>query len=284
MTYGKNNTATTESMDLVVSRFNPGELVTNAQALLEIVKAKLQGYNIENYSEDNIDQAKKDKAELNAAADKLNKKRIELEAEFNKPFIPFKTTIAETCAEIKKASMAIDILVKEVENREKKKKETEIYEFFEAQNCNLFSLGKIFNPQWLNKTYKIKDIQSEIIARIAKTKNDLAVLEKCNEPDATAFYLETLDLNSALAKANELKEIRERLMAINKEKEKQTVARVEITTPEPNPQPETMQVIELKHEPFLTVTLKLTGTATQLKGLRAYIDANKIKYEKVGEA
>ena len=283
MMYEGNNTATTESMDLVVSRFNPGELVTNAQALLEIVKTKLQGYNIENYSEDNIDQAKKDKAELNAAADKLNKKRIELEAEFNKPFLPFKTTIAEVCKEIKNASMAIDILVKEVENREKKKKETEIYEFFEAQNCNLFSLGKIFNPQWLNKTYKMKDIEAEIIAKITKTKNDLAVLEKCNEPDATAFYLETLDLNSALAEANKLKEIRERLDVINKEKEEQAVTPGAITTPKPEPHPEAIEVIQPKHEPFLTVTLKLTGTATQLKGLRVYIDANKIKYEKVGE-
>lgn len=275
MTYEGNN------MDLVVSKFNPGELVTNAQVLLEIVKTKLQGYNIENYSEDNIDQAKKDKAELNAAAEKLNKKRIELEEEFNKPFAPFKATVAETCTEIKKASMAIDGLVKEVESREKKKKQSEIYAFFEEQKFNLFGLAKIFNPQWLNKTYKIKDIQTEILAKIAKTQDELATLEKCEEPDATAFYLQTLDLNSALAKANELKENRERLTAARKEREEAQAAPIQITTAKPEPERIGTEAFRPEQETLLTVTLKITGSATQLRGLRAYIDANRIKYEKV---
>jgi hypothetical protein len=177
--------------------------------------------------------------------------------------------------------MAIDGLVKEVENREKKKKESEIYAFFEEQKFNLFGLAKIFNPQWLNKTYKMKDIQTEILAKIAKTQDELATLEKCEEPDATAFYLQTLDLNSALAKANELKENRERLAAARKEREEAQAAPIQITTAKPEPERISTEAFRPEQETLLTVTLKITGSATQLRGLRAYIDANRIKYEEV---
>ena len=283
-----NSVATAESMDLVVSKFDLGELATNAQALLETVKLKLQGYSIENYTEDNIDQAKKDKAELNAAAEKLNKKRIELEFEFNKPFTPFKTTIAEICSEIKSSSRIIDTLVKEVEDREKKKKESAIYSFYDEQKFTLFGLVKIFNQQWLNKTYKMKDIQAEILAKIAKTQEELETLEKCGEPDAKAFYLQTLDLNMALSKANELKTNRERIAEAKKQREApvQMTAREAAESTQRGPlvdpltDPEVIGV-NLFTEETLTVTLKITGTREALKGLREYIDANGLKYEKV---
>lgn len=42
------------------------------------------------YNDENIDQAKKDKAALNKAAKALNAKRLEIEKEFMKPFREFK--------------------------------------------------------------------------------------------------------------------------------------------------------------------------------------------------
>lgn len=284
-----------DSMDLVVTQFNLGELTTNAQVLLDAVREKLKGYNAENYSEDNIEEAKKDKAELNAAAEKLNKKRIELEFEFNKPFTPFKNTVNEICNEIKKASKEIDGIVVAVDERERKQKEAEIVAFYTEQKCDLFPLSMIFNPRWLNKTYKMKDIKAEISEKILKTNEELETLNKLGEPDAQAFYLQTLDLNLALAKANDIKAHREKLAALEKARQEREEAdrKAPAAPEEPKAEPEVTTEAqgpapakepgdeEFYREPVFTVTLAITGTTENLRALKEFMAENNLTYKKI---
>jgi hypothetical protein len=222
-----------ESLELVVSKYTVGELTTNAKAILETVRRNLTMYKAENYSEANIADAKRDKAELNAATKKLNDKRIEIERDWMKPLNEFKDTIAAACQEIKTASVQIDAVVKEVESREKNEKRQLIEKFFSEKGCQYFDLGKIWNESWLNKGAKMKDIQAEIAARIQQTEDDLAVLDRINEPEAKNFYLDTLSLDAALKRADEIKANRERLAAIEKaRKEREEAARATPPAPE----------------------------------------------------
>lgn len=69
-------------LELVVSEKTLGSLTTNAIQIRDMVKAALPMYDISNYNDENIDQAKKDKAALNKAAKALNAKRLEIEKEF----------------------------------------------------------------------------------------------------------------------------------------------------------------------------------------------------------
>ena len=77
-------------LELVVSEKTLGSLTTNAKQIRDIVMSNLPKYDISNYTDDNIDQAKRDKASLNKAAKALNSKRLEIEKEFMKPFGEFK--------------------------------------------------------------------------------------------------------------------------------------------------------------------------------------------------
>ena len=61
-------------LELVVSEKTLGSLTTNAIQIRDMVKAALPMYDIANYNDENIDQAKKDKAALNKAAKALNQK------------------------------------------------------------------------------------------------------------------------------------------------------------------------------------------------------------------
>ena len=74
----------------------------------------------------------------------------------------------------------------------------------------------LFNPKWLNKTTKLKDIQNEIHERIEKITADLTVLDRIGEAEAKQYYLSTLNLDAALAKADEIKANRARLAAVEK--------------------------------------------------------------------
>jgi hypothetical protein len=274
---------TQESLALVVKEFNLGTLTTNARTILETVKTKLLGYKAENYSGDKIQEAKADRAALNTTAKVLNAQRIEYEKRWMKPFDEFKNLVAETCEEIKKASAAIDQVIKEVEQAEKEEKRKQIAEYFDSQGVDLVRLEQIMSPQWLNKTCPLKDIKAEILARIDKTKMDLEILDKIGEPEARAHYLSTLDLNSAIAAADRIKTNRDRLAEAERARqappppEKYDEATIGKICELANPKPSVMA------EPLFTYTLRILGTYADLRDLRLYMEAHAIIYDKISE-
>lgn len=283
------------TLDLEVVEFNLGTLTTNAESVRDLVKTKLAGYSIENYSGERIKEAKTDKAELNAAAKKLNDTRLEYERMFMKPFEPFKAVIDETVKLIKAASAKIDEVVKDVEQGEKDEKRRQIDLYWKDQACDLFRLEQIFDERWLNKTTKLSDVWDAIKDRIAKVKSDLGILDKIGEPEAKAYYLECLDLNRAMAEADRIKANRERLAKLEREKAEAPGPQV-IEQEEPEPayvEPtEEEYAASLPAETASTTTvaeplalhetiIKFFGTLEQLQSLRAYIDEQGIKYERL---
>jgi len=272
----------TDTLDLVVSKFDLGKLETNAHAILAFVRLKLTGYKAENYSGDRIAEAKKDKAELNAAAKKLNDDRIEYERKWMEPFNPVKALINEACSEIKKASAAIDTVVRDVEQGEKDEKRKKIELFFAAQEFDLVPLSKIFSSQWLNKTVRMKDVEAEILAIIQSVRKDLVILDRINEPEAKAYYLETLDLNAATTQADRIKANRERIAAAEKAAQEPLFEPEEPpqAIPEPVPEPVVEQDLPTQ-EPPSTIDLRIIAPWSKIRALRAYMDAEGIAYEKL---
>jgi len=267
---------TTEGLALVVQKFTLGELTTNARSILETVRAKLASYSPERYTEENICEAKKDKAELNAAAKQLNDSRIEYEKQWMRPFEEFKGLVAEACGEIKKASSQIDALVKAVEDREKAEKRRQIEDYFSSLGFEFFTLDRIFLPAWLNKTTKMRDIQGDIQARIAKFNEDMVVLDRIGESDAKAYYLASLDLKGAMAEADRIKANREKLAAAEKAKAEAPVPTEEKPAADTIPHPAPAAI-----PTTLEYVLRIRGTYEQLSGLRGYMTERGIEYAKV---
>lgn len=206
-------------LSLVVKEKTLGSLVTNARDIKSFVENKIKEYSVDDYQGD-AKQAAKDKAELNAAAKTLNDRRIALEKEWNMPFQEFKDIITETTNMIKTASGKLDAIVKAKECEEKELKRNEITELWNAKNFNLVSLDRVFNPKWLNKTYKIETVAADIDLIINGITKDLEALENFGEDTAILkdLYLSTLNLQATLNKGAELKANRERLAALEAEK------------------------------------------------------------------
>ena len=160
---------TEKDLELVVSKQELGILETNALIIKEKVTKALENYDSKNYNEQNVELAIKDRALLNKAAKALNDKRIDLEKKFMSPFLSFKTIINDTTEIINEASSKIDGVVKSVENKVKEKKKAQISNIFDekvAELKDVLTFEKIFNERWLNKTYKIEDIEKEISDRV----------------------------------------------------------------------------------------------------------------------
>lgn len=265
-----------KDLELIVSEKTLGCLTTNAKQIKALVESALPNYDISNYNEGNIDLAKKDKAMLNKASKSLNAKRLEIEKEFMKPFAEFKEVVSDTVKLISECSLKIDSVVKESDQKAKNEKKTSIQSYFDEKKFVLVAFEKIFEEKWLNKTFKDKDIHSEIDAKIAKIKDDLTTLDAIGQDVdlLKSLYLDTLNLNNTIQYANSLKENRERVKV-------EAPVFVPVVSSSAIPESKIPKVQEVQDFSLLTRTFKVTGTRDDIIALSEFMNSRGIKFEKI---
>ena len=292
-------------LELVVSEKILGSLTTNAKQIRDIVMANLPKYDISNYNDDNIDQAKKDKAALNKAAKALNTKRLEIEKEFMKPFGEFKEVITETVKLIGDCSAKIDAVVKQNEQQYKDKKKATIKNYFDGMNANLVDFNKVFRSEWLNKSVSLRSVCGDIDVIFAKVENELSTLQSFGEDFDVlrTYYMDTLNITSTIQYANRLKEQRERAKAaeearIKAEQEKRQaeearkVAEIEQSSQRPhNPfaradrmagkQPAFVEQQDVQQPELLTRAFKVTTTRENIIALGDFMNERGIDFDKI---
>lgn len=144
---------------------------------------------------------KKDRAALNKLLKALDDKRIEVKRELLKPFSDFEAQVKEIQAMIAKPVGVIDAQIKAFDDAKKQEKESAIKEFYAANIGNLGGLlpiEKLWNPRWLNVTYRMEDIEKEIADSVFKVGNDLKIIRvTCGDyaEQVTDKYLQSLDMS-----------------------------------------------------------------------------------------
>lgn len=288
-----------KDLELVVSEKTLGSLTTNAKQIRDMVKNALPMYDISNYNDDNIEQAKKDKAALNKAAKSLNAKRIEFEKEFMIPFSEFKEVVSETVQLISECSSKIDNVVKQNDQAYKDTKKAAIIDYFEANNANLVDFNKIFKEAWLNKTVKEKNVFADIDNILAGIDSDIQTIESMTE-DADVlrtYYLDTLNINNTIQYGSRLKEQRERAKVAEEARQKAEEERLKMqeerkahaenqkqstpTDPFPNcreagPNEAPKQEVEI-----LTRAFKVTTTRENIIALGDFMNERGIDFDKI---
>jgi hypothetical protein len=273
-----------KDLELIISDKTLGSLTTNAKDIKALVEQSLPNYDIKNYSEDNVETAKKDKAMLNNASKVLNAKRIEIEKEFMKPFVEFKDVIAETVKLISECSSKIDVVVKESDHKEKETKRCRIVDLFDKLNFTLVPLEKFFDEKWLNKTVKEKTIETEMNAKISEIKDGLSTLEAIGEDVETlkAMYLDNLNINETIKYSNTLKLNREKLQSKAVEAPAESVKETPVEAVANIPTPAAEPIITPAVTPELLIrTMKVTTTLEKLIALGDFMNANGILFEKL---
>ncbi len=275
-----------QKLELQVTNLTLGELTTNALKIKEEIKNKLEDYKAENYDITTIDKAKEDKAMLNRTAKKLNDERIKLEKEFMKPFDEFKTVVKDITEMIKDSSSKIDEIVKEVENKDKEEKKRAILVIFESEVKELkgvLKFEKVFDERYLNKTFKIEDVEKDLISKLDQIRNDLITISELHskyEIELKNDYLNNFDLGMVIRKNSELISKEEALK--NQEEETKKVIEEQ---KEEKVQEIVNRVIETRvtNEPkkLLTYRLDITGDEDQQRALKKFLDTTGMTYEKV---
>lgn len=280
---------TEKDLTLDVRELTLGTLTTNALQLRDHVAETLERYTPENYSEDNVDQAKADRAILNKAAKDLNDRRIQLERDWNAPLQEFKSIIGDTVKMISEGSAKIDAVVKGVESKAKTEKRAAIEELWEKKGITLLPLSKLWDERWLNKTKRLPAVEKEIGEKLLKIEAELDTLAAVDTEDGDvlrAYYLDCLDLQRTLAYSATLKANRQRLQ--EEQARRQAEAEAQATretyvapTAEPAPTtPTAYEAPEAVIPEVLERTMVVRGTREQLIALAEYMNAEGIWFKK----
>ena len=194
-------------LELTVTRSVKGVLETNIAQLEDYVTKKLEEYRPELYSGD-AESAKKDRAELNSSRKFLSQARISLMKELMKPYADFEERCKALERQIDTASGLLDRIVKEKEEAEKEAKRKSVESLWSSKGFSLVPLERVWNPKWLNKTAKEKDISEEMDSVIKKIYTSLKTLEASGDDGEMlkSHYLLTLDLDETLEYGERMRE------------------------------------------------------------------------------
>lgn len=191
----------------------PEKISFNYEELKQELQEKATLYASIVYGDDEIKQAKEDKAKLNKLKKALNDERIRREKEYMKPFNEFKAQVNEIIGIIDKPVNIIDSQVKTYEEKKKKEKLEKIQEYWEStEHPGWLKCNAIFDQKWLNTTFSMKKVQEAIDGQLAQIEADLKTLEALPEFsfEAVETYKQTLDINKAISEGQRLADIQRR--------------------------------------------------------------------------
>lgn len=198
-------------MELKVNEVQIPESVTfNYEELKQELTEKVSMYETMVYSDEQIREAKADKAALNKLKKALNDERIRREREYMEPFNDFKSKINEIIGIIDKPVAVIDKQVKEYEEKRKQDKLDSITDYFNSTNHpEWLHFSQIMTDKWLNVSPSMSKIQKEIDEELKQIKTDLDTLSILPEFafEATEVYKSTLDITKAINESHRLSEM-----------------------------------------------------------------------------
>lgn len=261
----------------------PEALTFNYEELKNGVLEKVAIYETMVYTEDQIKEAKADRANLNRLKKALNDERIRMEKEYMQPFTDFKNKINEIIRIIDKPVAVIDKQIKAAEDQQREDKMKQIEEFWNGRVVpDGIHLHQVMDPKWLNATVSMKSIRDAIVSRLEQISNDLAVVRSLPsyQLEAERVYLSTLDLGRAVSEAQKLQELAEKKAAAAAAMEKAAMKPTAI--PEPVPVAEAAPVAEPEEEPARQwIGFQALLSVEEARALGNYMKANGIKYKAI---
>lgn len=196
----------------------------NREELEAAVRAKVASYQNVVYTEDNLRQAKADRAELNKLTEAIEERRKKVKNIIMEPYTTFETEVKEVLELIKEPASLIDAQIKAFEDQQKEEKKKSILESYEEVIGDLAAIlpfERVFDSRYLNKTYKLSTAQADVKRKVEKVRTDLETIDGLDSKyklNAKDVYIKTLDLSKALVENKRLSDLEEKLEAENKRK------------------------------------------------------------------
>ena len=208
-----------EELTLVINNPDEGHFLKsigwNKDEIKKAVISITEQYKGLAYTEAQLQEAKADRAKLNAMKKDISDRRIQVKNALLEPYNVFEAEVKEVVALIEEPIAMIDEQIVAYEERTKEEKRQTLEKFFTENRADLpelITFEKIFNPKWLNKTSSLSSCKKEIKKAIEDITADLSVIRSSLSGKysvyAEEFYLKReMNLSRALSEANRIQEM-----------------------------------------------------------------------------
>ena len=267
--------------------YNPSEengflkaIEWNYEELKAELSQKLEDYKGLVYTEEQIKEAKADRAKLNALATAIDSKRKEIKRQCLQPYEAFEAQIKDLLALIKEPVGLIDSQIKDYEEEKKAKKLEEVKALFEklkdaaGEELEFVDFEQIFEDKFLNASTSLKQVETVINNIFNSVKCNLKTIAELKDYtfEATEVYKETLNLNTALEKAKYMVDMAERKKAEEEKREQEKSEEIKEVASDP----------QKAEEPATDVKREWTAfeaylSAEEAKMLASWLKLNNIK-------
>lgn len=188
----------------------------NYEELKKELTEKVENYKNLVYTEENINMAKKDRANLNKLKKAINDEKIRVKNTLLAPYTDFESKCKELIEIVDTSVENVDRQVKAFEDEEKRAKREEIQKYFNehvGHFKDVIIFENVFEDRWLNKTTAMKTVQADIEHIFSRATSDLTVIEstvpdKEIQKQCIAFYFKNITnpsiLGTTIQKAREL--------------------------------------------------------------------------------
>lgn len=213
------------------------------------------------FTEETIGDAKKILAEARKHREEYNKQRIDL-------CRPYKDAISNVKKIVDEAlEMSFDVAIKEIQGQideVEKKRIAERQHYIEETYQRIFgefpiSLEQVFDKKWLNKTTSAKKILAELQQDYLQLCNDEQTLRTLADgpflSDVLDTFYNTLSINDAIKKLQELKTIEQKVIDIHEIKEQEPQVKVSSNAPRKT----------------MVMSFRIRGTKEELEAVKKYI-------------
>lgn len=179
----------------------------NHEEIKNEISAKVEHYKGLVYTDEQIKEAKNDRAELNKFVAALESKRKEVKKQCLAPYEEFEKKMKELVAIVQEPIGLIDSQVKEYEEKQKQDKVLAINAYWESiEKPEELEFMKIYDPKWTNASVSMKSIKTAIDDAVIKFKAEMDTLARLPEYsfEAQQTYIRTHDMKQALDEAHRL--------------------------------------------------------------------------------
>lgn len=200
----------------------------NYEELKKELIEKVENYKNLVYTEENINMAKKDRANLNKLKKAISDEKIRVKNTLLAPYADFESKCKELIEIVDTSVENVDRQVKAFEDEEKRTKREEIQKYFNehvGHFKDVIIFENVFEDRWLNKTTTMKTVQADIEHIFSRASSDLITIEstvqdKEIQKQCIAFYFKNITnpsiLGTTIQKAREIIEEKKKIEELKK--------------------------------------------------------------------
>lgn len=216
--------------------YNPSEdgflknIEWNFDELKQEIKQAVEPYKGLVLTDEQIPEGKRTVANLRKFVAAFETERKRIKAQCMEPYEKFKQQYDELLVDVNDAIKGIDIQIKESEKNKKAEKLSRVKEIYQEVVPeglqNILRFDKLDTNRFCLASTTLKSVKEEIQSLLSRTYSDISVIQKAGGYtfEMMECYKETLDLNTAIRKGQELHAAAERKAAYEAEQQKQKEA------------------------------------------------------------